>query len=111
MGHFPETSAQTVGKKRCLRWRTHSCVPRRHFPQTSAQTVGNKGEPEAEVCGARDVPEGIVCCSCRHPGFAASRGVANSGDAARKSACATSESAISNDLRRGCWKVRTRHAD
>src|SRR4051812_426307 len=76
--HFPETSAQIVGKKRCLRWRTHprKHAPRpaklakrtwlslqflcrrqwEHFPQTSPQIVGNKGQPEAEVCGARDVP-------------------------------------------------------
>src|SRR4051812_20025068 len=49
-----------------------SCIPRRHFPQTSAQIVGNKGQHEAEVCGARDVPEGTVSCSCRHRGYPAS---------------------------------------
>src|SRR4051812_770118 len=82
-----------------------SCIPRRHFPQTSAQIVGNKGEPEAEVCGARDVPEGTVSCSWRRLWMPGSHGVGTSADTARMSACATSDSPISSDLHRGLWKV------
>src|SRR3982751_2451321 len=69
----------------CRRQWEHSCVPRRHFPQTSAQIVGNKGQPEAEVCGARDVPEGTVSCSWRRLWMPGTHGVGTSADTARKS--------------------------
>src|ERR1017187_8141431 len=49
-----------------VRWRTHSCVPRRHSPETHLQVVNSICRHSRRVSGPQDA-RSRVGCSCRRP--------------------------------------------